>query len=104
MQYEANSIDFLAQVRHVELQAEAEQYRSGRQEATLAPTFSELMVAAAERFACMWAKVSPFRLRAWSTADARADGIACAASIGEPLPSLPHDLTVALTHTTARKG
>ena len=71
MQYEANSVTFLAEVRHAELQAEAERYHSGRHEAALLPTFSELVVAAAERLARVWANGSiargceAFTLRAW---------------------------------------
>ncbi len=71
MQYEANSVTFLAEVRHEELQVEAERYRSGRHEATLVPTFGELVVAAAERVGHAWANGSSargcgaFALRTW---------------------------------------
>ncbi|MFN8590456.1 MAG: hypothetical protein U0031_03260 [Thermomicrobiales bacterium] len=58
MQYEANSIYFLAQVRHTEIQAEIEYYHSGRQREAVFPTFSELVIGTVSRVARGWAKAS----------------------------------------------
>jgi hypothetical protein len=58
---EANSILMLAKARQTEWQAEVEHFRCGRQEAAVMPSFSELLIAGAERVARVWAKLSTVR-------------------------------------------
>ena len=51
---ESDSMLMLAEARQADFRAEVEQYRSGRQQAALVPTVSELVVAAARVLGHAW--------------------------------------------------
>ena len=87
----------LAEVRHAELQAEVARYRLGRQDASLFPTFSELLIAAARRAGHLWAQLTSARSRASSTSDGVASAIAHTASNAKRSRSMAGAVTPSLT-------
>ncbi len=83
MQYEGVSMYMLAEVRHAELQAEVDQYISGRQEPGQVPSFGALIAAGWQRLQGLRLSVSSMiRQRSRPAAPAASPSIAKAGRAG----------------------